>query len=171
MTHVLAKTHCCTFFKKYLVYLFIFKLRVKYKSQSMVPSLNHRHGKNKILVLSLWIPEMSFASLCHIYTVVFIYCCRKISLKYLTASYNPHFTLKQTHWRSCGKNKTKQIPTNPKPWKVRPWTAQRTPVTWWSLCFWRQSSCFNIPETTFLILACLLRKSNSQRAFSSKQYI
>lgn len=70
----------------------------------MVRSLNHRHRKNKIPCLSLWIPEMSFVSLYHIYTVVFIYCCRQISLKYPTASYNPHFH-PEKHSRFCGKNK------------------------------------------------------------------
>jgi hypothetical protein len=62
---------------------------------------------------------MSFVSLYHIYTDVFIYCCRKISLKYLTASYNTHFhpetnTLKIL-WQK--QNKTKNIPQTPSPEK------------------------------------------------------
>lgn len=152
--------------------LFIFKLRVKYKSQSMVPSLNHRHRKNKILVLSLWIPEMSFVSLYHIYTVVFIYCCRKISLKYLTASYNPQFHPETNTLKILWQKQNKKYPTNPKQALTSPHlNCTAHPVSWRPLCFWRQLSCFNISETTFLILPCFLRKSNGQRAFSSKQYI
>lgn len=47
MTHVLAKTHYVVHSLKNILFIF-FKLRVKYKSQSIVRSLNHRHRKNKI---------------------------------------------------------------------------------------------------------------------------
>ncbi|EDL85687.1 rCG51959 [Rattus norvegicus] len=56
---------------------------------------------------------MSFVSLYHKYTVVFIYCCRKISLEYLTASYNPHFHPETNTLKILWQKQNKKYPTNP----------------------------------------------------------
>lgn len=149
---------------------------MKYKSQSMVPSLNHRHRKNKILALSLWIPEMSFVSLYHKYTVVFIYCCRKISLEYLTASYNPHFHPETNTLKILWQKQNKKYPTNPQALESPSLNCTNTPVMWWPLGFWRQvillqHSRSHFPDTSLFCFVFFFRKSNGQRAFSSKQYV
>lgn len=98
----------------------------------------------KSLVLSLWIPEMSFVSLYHIYTVVFIFCCRQISLKYLTASYNPHFHPETNTLKILWQKQTRKYPTEIQPWKAHPWTLQSVLFTYWPLCF--EDNC---PASTF----------------------
>lgn len=149
---------------------------MKYKSQSMVPSLNHRHRKNKILALSLWIPEMSFVSLYHIYTVVFIYCCRKISLKYLTASYNPPLPPWNKHTEDLVAKTKQKISHKPQALESPSLNCTKHSCHMVVAPLLKTVILLQHSRNTFLILPCFLfffffRKSNGQRAFSSKQYI
>lgn len=139
---------------------------MKYKSQSMVPSLNHRHRKNKIPCFIFMNTRNVFC-----FTISHIYSCLHLLLQedFLKIS-DSFIQLPLPPWNKhtedlVAKNKTKNIPQTPRPWKVRPWTAQSTPVTWWPLGFWRQLSCFNIPEATFLILPGFLENQMVREPF------
>lgn len=148
MLYILLKISC----------LFFFKLRVKYKSQSMVRSLNHRHKKNKIPCFIFMNTRNVFC-----FTISHIYSCLhlllqtdflKISNSFIQSSLPPWKTLKIL-WQ-----KQKISHKSPTPGKS---TLELYKVL---------VSCigqYAFEDNCFLVLPCFLRKSNGQRAFSSKQ--
>lgn len=98
--------------------LFIFETQIEIqKSEHGHRVLNHRHRKNKTPLFHVMNARIVFFcfAISHIY-IVFIYCCRQISLKLTADSHKQILTStpKQAHWGFCGlKNKTPTKKTQP----------------------------------------------------------
>lgn len=164
MTQALAETHYVVHSLKNILFI-LFKLRGKYKSQSMVRSLNHRHRKNKIPCFIFMNTRNVFC-----FTISHIYSCLhlllqtdflKISNSFIQSSLPPWKTLKIL-WQ-----KQKMSHKSPTPGES---TLELYKVL--VSCIGQyafEDNCCYTPENTIPVLPCFLRKSNGQRAFSSKQ--
>lgn len=107
MNHVLAKTHYVMLSLKNILFIFETQIEIQ-KSEHGHRVLNHRHRKNKTLLFHVMNARIVFFcfAISHIY-IVFIYCCRQISLKLTADSHKQILTStpKQAHWGFCGLKK------------------------------------------------------------------